>query len=668
LPEPGARNFGEILKSLTQVLPRAIDLLDGQQLQELLGILDSTLSIDAVIRAIRKDLETLTTWQEPNQETIYRLSAYLEDQSHLVESNISRQSLDLGYFDPTTVIADSLADPDFGNRYSLQAIVEGLTECLQLIHAYVFFEREGLNGPVRTPLTPYEDPEIRRLLELAALWRSINWLWAWVKHHGWRAKVLEHGLSFYFPPDPDELLRFEVGNVRREFFRLQIAAGAAEHQHRFSDSSALRDALAESIEFPGPNLVWDARIDTALLARACALTGRSMMCAVATEYLHYEQIASDLKIGDEDAVMWQELFTCADALATLSEAYRAAARTRLKTVDHAFSLNEIFLIHESRLVAVLTECTGLSVDIVNRCVEHLKLNPRKRALEIWDTPLIPTEGDLLIVVPAVVVTGDPVRALENFTSQWDEGLFAARGVLLEREARQFFASIEGVEAKGPVTYFSASEKRDIEFDVMARWEDYIFLVEAKCTKMVFDPPDLRRAKSRIDEAASQLVLRKKVLLDEWDAVRAVVPEICVEDVPIPGDRIILVALTNVTQVTGAKVGEVIVLDEFAFRRYFGDGVVEVVEVGGGPISELVALRNTPTPTASDFLRYLSELPQLGVIAQHMKRGTRFYPQVHATSRRIVSMTYEFTGFDGAFPAFRAGEPTDDQEAFGEERR
>jgi hypothetical protein len=655
LPEPGTPGFGAALKSLTQVLPKVIDLLNGQQLDELLGILHSSLTIEAITRAIREDLETLTTWEQPNQETIYRLSAFLEDQYHLLESNISRQSSDRGYFDPTTLIADSLTDADSGTLYSPQAIVEGLSEGLQLIHAYAFFERGGLNGPIINPSSPYEDPEIGRLLALAALWRSIRELWAWVKHHGWRAKVLEGGVSFYIPPDSDDLLRYEVGNVRREFFKLQIFAGAAEHQHRFSDSPALRDALVESIEFPGPDLVWDASIDTALLARACVLTGRSMMCTVATEYLHYEQIANDLKIGDGAAVTWQELFACADVLAMLSDAYRTAAKTRLKLDNHAFSLNEIFLIHQPRLVAVLAECTGLSADIVSRCVEHLKLNPRRRSLEIWDTPLIPTEGDLLIVVPSVAVTGDPVRALENFTSQWDEGLFAARGVLLEREARDFFASIEGVAAIGPVTYFSRDEGREIEFDVMARWEGNIFLLEAKCTKMVFDPADLHRAKSRVDHAARQLILRKRVLLEEWAAVRALVPSICVEDIPIAGERIILIALTNVTQVTGAKVDDVIVLDEFAFRRYFGDAGVEVVELGGGPISELVALRNTSTATASDFFRYLNELPQVALIAHHLKEGVHVFPQVRATSPRVMAMNYGFTGLNDTFPEGRSGD-------------
>jgi hypothetical protein len=190
---------------------------------------------------------------------------------------------------------------------------------------------------------------------------------------GWiRYRLAEspRGRVSFYPPDPDDLLRYEVGNIRREIFKTQIFAGAAEHHHRFSDSPALRDALVESIRLPGPDLVWDASVDTALLARACGLTNRSAMCAVAVEYLHYEQIADDLKIGDGDAaVTWHELFASANALAMLSEAYRTAAKRRLKPDDRAFSLNEVFLTSPGRR---LTGCTGLSQDVVNRYVGHLK--------------------------------------------------------------------------------------------------------------------------------------------------------------------------------------------------------------------------------------------------------------------------------------------------------
>lgn len=168
-PQPGARGFAAILKSFIRFLPGAIDLLSDQQLDELLGILYSTITIQAVTDAIREELEMLTTWEQPNQETVYRLGAFLEDQVHIVEKIIHHKSSDRGYFDPTAVMADSLTDPNSPNLYSPQAILDGLSECLQLIHAYVLLERGGISGPIISPSSPYEDSEIRKLLELAAL-------------------------------------------------------------------------------------------------------------------------------------------------------------------------------------------------------------------------------------------------------------------------------------------------------------------------------------------------------------------------------------------------------------------------------------------------------------------------------------------------------------------
>ena len=61
---------------------------------------------------------------------------------------------------------------------------------------------------------------------------------------------------------------------------------------------------------------------------------------------------------------------------------------------------------------------------------------------------------------------------------------------------------------GGIKIERAGEKQ-LEFDVVALWEGYLLLLEAKCVKAVFSAADYHRAKSQIEKSLDQLILRKR---------------------------------------------------------------------------------------------------------------------------------------------------------------
>lgn len=362
------------------------------------------------------------------------------------------------------------------------------------------------------------------------------------------------------------------------------------------------------------------------------------------DLLHYAKMARDLKIGKGSGqVSWKQFSACADALAVLCSAYRIAVKQQIKNNNNdEFSPRVVFLVREESLGMLLAKCIKMPLQVVRRCVENLCFNAASRSLEAWDAPLIRLSNDILLVTPVLATTGDPVRAGENMAAQWNEKLFTDRGPLLEREAVDFLSSLDDVVATGPVKFNSLSEGRNVEFDVVARWEDQIFLIEAKCTKMVFGPHDLNRARTNIDEAVDQLVLRKHLLLNEWQKIRTILPNICREKDPVPPERISMIALTNVPHFTGAKFGDVLVVDEFAFRRYFDEPGVHAI-AGDRSLGAILTIRHGPRPTMREFLDYLERPPQVAAIQKRMKEGWFYHLVVRDGGPKIVSMKYDFQG-------------------------
>jgi hypothetical protein len=518
-----------------------------------------------------------------------------------------------------------------------------LCESLPLIHAYLMHERGGVDGTIEDPTSPYGDADFKKLLMLAAVWRSTKDLWGWIRYHGWRATVLRDEILFYGPSDPDVFLRYNIGLIRREFLKAQFFGSAEAYADRFTDSSERLSALAVSVVLNGASLIWEVKMDTALLAAMCKLTRRSVTSSVAMGILHYEKMARDLKIGKGSSqVSWNQFFACADALAVLCSAYSIAVKQQMKLTNEEFSPQQVFLVQGERLAAVLVECTNLPLEVVKKCIERLCFDTASRSLEAWDAPLIRVNSNFLLVTPVLVTTGDPIRILENLASEWDESLFTDRGPLLEHEAVSFLGALDGVVAAGPVTFNSLTEGRNVEFDVLARWEDEILLIEAKCTKLVFGARDLHRARVNIDEAVDQLMLRKRVLLNEWQQIRAILPDVCRENDPVSPERIWMIVLTNVPYFTEAKVGDVLVVDESAFRRYFEGPAVHAV-AGGQSLGELFSLRRSSRPTASEFLEYLAHPPQVAAIQKLMKAGLFYHTVVRNGGPKIVSMKYEFQG-------------------------
>lgn len=192
-------------------LKEAVDRVDGQTLDELVRLLHSITTVEAVIRAIREELDSLAIWSRPKQETIFRLAAFLEDQVHLLESKQLRDAGAGDFFDPFTLITASLSDKHSVNVGSPVGVFENLCESLPLVHDYLIHERGGLNVVVEDPVSPYGDADIEKLLMLAAAWRSIKSLWGWIRYHGWRVSVMPNDILVYMPPKLDDFLRMRPG-------------------------------------------------------------------------------------------------------------------------------------------------------------------------------------------------------------------------------------------------------------------------------------------------------------------------------------------------------------------------------------------------------------------------------------------------------------------------
>jgi hypothetical protein len=253
-------------------------------------------------------------------------------------------------------------------------------------------------------------------------------------------------------------------------------------------------------------------------------------------------------------------------------------------------------------------------------------------LEVWDTPLIPVDAETVLLVPAVIGSGSPVRAIENIIAQWDEDLFKKRGKILEKRIKEIFSALPGVQVQNPVI-FCQPDGKEVECDVVVWWGSHLFLIESKCTKSIYSPADAHRARNRVEEAVDQLNIRLEAIEAYWTEFKAAANQLSLPEEPLRREDIELIAATNVTQFTGQYTADVKVIDEFIIDRFFGPKDITISD-GFRDLGVVEHIRHSTRPTAEEFISYISYPPQIDLVKDHLQVEPVWLPLIKESDPAI----------------------------------
>ncbi len=318
-------------------------------------------------------------------------------------------------------------------------------------------------------------------------------------------------------------------------------------------------------------------------------------------------------------------------------------RAKFPNFDTQSPLQKIILIEAIALADFLSQNTEYDSEICATFIDLITFNPKLRYIEIWDTPLIKAGKGLLFLSPALISNGNPVRAAENFISEWNAPLFDKRGKVLEQDLFEYLLNIPKLKVQQNVKFIS-NESQEIECDLVIWWEKTLILIEVKCRKSIYYPYDAFQAKQQIQKAIDQLVTRKAAILNNWAtfsnaACDLLLPEEVANDIK-------LIAVTNNPHFTGWHVNDVIVTDIFCLKRYFSKNEIEAF-VEGEAIATVGHIRSSEKPTVKDLVSYLKNPPQVQVVRNGLKIDPLLIPVVKETDPTIYSfhMSYSPESYD-----------------------
>lgn len=640
LPEPDNNKFKETILSLINGFAKALkkDNISLSSVDSFGKTLHALLSLHICFSSITQKLDKLDVWEKPGTRVLFRVSAFLEEQTYLLIDRIDKEVEKKGYYDIFGVYSDNIPTLVGGPDTNSVASYEGLSEDLQLILAYSQFKYRGdFFGKIGICKSPYDDVDFAKLIALARVWRIYKYLWDNVKLLGWvpfNSKDLED-VTIYHPQNVEEFIRFEVGKIRlgqikSEFFGQVLSIVEPEF---FEEATKLRTKIADSIHVPILGEIWDGQVDIEGLKTALNYRIKAIYEEAVIDFFHYEQLLPSITFdSSEEGLNWFVYKNTINTLQVLAEIIQVAIRKKTPNYDHIAVLRRVLIVRKSDLVNIILKITDYELKVVQKILNLLIFNPKLTYLEIWDTPLIEIASDLILFVPSLIINGSPVRAVENFITQWNENLFSKRGKLLEIEIQDFLLG-NRIPVQGNIT-FKTNSREDVECDLVVWWDGYLILMEAKCTKSVFSPSDFLRARNHIDYSINQLNRRRDAIIEYWPEFRSAATKL---ELPIkspPLKNIKLVAVTNVLHFTSWVNRNVIVTDEFCIRRFFGSAEIEAIY--GGEIVKVVGnIRKPGIPTAEEFISYLIEPPQVSFIKKYLTLEPQPMPLVKDTDPKIA---------------------------------
>ena len=256
---------------------------------------------------------------------------------------------------------------------------------------------------------------------------------------------------------------------------------------------------------------------------------------------------------------------------------------------------------------------------------------------IFDHSIKADEGDIFSR-PLISVAKDEVIFCESLISQMNlnrcvEMLLLNNNVDLSPIghifANMLIQSLEksvNIKVNTNKIEFLAYDGRDVEFDFIGTFDDYLLLFEFKSVTVPYGEKEFFKKENTIKEGVAQVNRRCDIVQNDWDKISRLV-NIDLPSTPYDKDKIIKLVCTNIFDFTSLEYDGVKIVDQSTLLKFFIDPFVEVVSIEkcASNVKYAERLWKGSQPTVTEFLSYLEKPSTIEFIQVCLKEKEQVYP-------------------------------------------
>lgn len=153
--------------------------------------------------------------------------------------------------------------------------------------------------------------------------------------------------------------------------------------------------------------------------------------------------------------------------------------------------------------------------------------------------------------------------------------------------------------------FVAYDQKNVEFDFLGVFDDYLVIMEFKSLLIPYDDKELCDRRKTIYEGVQQVLRRAEICKKDWDKIRRL-SSIDLPEKPYEDDKIIKVVCTDIYDFTSLVIKDVIITDDSTLLRYMTNPVIKKIQIGSNKksIESVDILWKMGRPTAQEFIKQL----------------------------------------------------------------
>lgn len=632
LKNPMGRNFNEdekqfVIDILDEAIAKAEEKSD-YTLQSILGefkLLNTVLFNNA--KNNEKKLLENTFSKYSLVEQLLMISIFIQDQTRLMYKK-NRSSYTNKKFITGMEMDISTEKVRFNEdeKVSLMDNYEGMLEQFDILIRYLFYhKREELNNEsidkIEYNITPYyiqSFEEVGYISHIRKLYISLEEKF---RYNNWGIKEIKAnnpscGVLFNSSIQEEEKAKI-IGTTRKKYHANTIAYSYCSVNEK-SLKTAYSNINKLSDKYFGKNIeVWE--IDKNLY--------NSAKIIVKPLIDSFKNLAKETYLNATfNGIETKDYLKCFEFLFIISEIY---INIKMRDFDENIKSHYkdlVPIVKNEWLITQLANLYNYDKEYAEKLVKSFVLDETIKNGEgdIFTLPLIKVSKSEVLLCNSLIAQVNLERSIEILLSRYNVDL-SVMGVEFEKKIRGKISLCQGIEVNKNKVRFMAFDDKEVEFDFIGMFNDYLLLIETKAMLNPYDPKEIFKAKKTLTEGVNQVLRRCEVIKHNWEEIKEAV-NIQLPEKPVEYDKIIKIVCTNVYEFTGLCYDGVRIVDESTLLKYFIDPHVSIFgKKEDGIVFKSESLWKKGIPEPSEFIEYLKNPITISDIPKYLKKEYKRLP-------------------------------------------
>lgn len=262
-------------------------------------------------------------------------------------------------------------------------------------------------------------------------------------------------------------------------------------------------------------------------------------------------------------------------------------------------------------------------------------NNKNKNLDLFCTPLIYFGQGKILFSNIFIRQINVSRVVEEIKIKWGKNI-AEKGFKFNEDLINLLSLSDHIKVNKKEVKFIANDGKEIEFDFIATFEDYLLLIEIKNFETPYSVYERHKLRKDVKGCSKQVLRRINSVQNEedWGKIRKQC-NIKLPKMPFKKDKIIYLNCLSVLDFTSMIINDVRVIDSKCLLEFFLKPYVEVKIFNS--ISKVVTrekIIKSEKVTVKDFLKYIRFPKIIEEYKNCLSYGYKKVPKFHKSDKNI----------------------------------